>query len=76
MLLRFRHVVILGAPENAPGFPACRDPWRAGKCSCISGMPAIHGARRKILLHFRHAGHPWPAKKARPKPGEITGGNR
>jgi hypothetical protein len=32
----------------------------AEKCSCIFGMSAIHGRQ----------------KKARPKPGEITGGNR
>jgi hypothetical protein len=38
-----------GAPENAPAFPACQ----------------LSIARRKILLHFRHASHPWLAKESR-----------
>jgi hypothetical protein len=35
MLLHFRH----------PGHP-----WRAEKCSCIFGIPAIHGREKKREL--------------------------
>jgi hypothetical protein len=28
-------------------------------------MSAIPGGSRKMLLHFRHVGHPWPPKKNR-----------
>jgi hypothetical protein len=30
-------------PESAPA-PAASHPWCAGNCSCISGIPTIHGA--------------------------------
>jgi hypothetical protein len=29
----------------------------AGKCSCTSGIASV--VRRKLLLQFRHPGHPW-----------------
>jgi len=32
----------------------------AENCSCIFGVPTIHGHRRKMLLHFRRTGRPWP----------------
>jgi hypothetical protein len=38
----------------------------AGKCSCISGIRAIHGVAGKMLLHFRHSGHPWRRRKNAP----------
>jgi hypothetical protein len=39
-----RQAAILSAPEIAPAFPAFRPSMaRAGKCSCISGISAIHG---------------------------------
>jgi hypothetical protein len=47
MLLHFRHR-IRGAPEIAPAFPASH-PWRAGNCSCISGIPTIPGHKKSRI---------------------------
>jgi hypothetical protein len=70
VLLHFRDT---GKCACISGIPAIHG--LAGKCSCISGISAIHGppenapafaafrpsmARRKMLLQFRHSGHPWP----------------
>jgi hypothetical protein len=60
---------IAGAQSKA-GALDCPTYWPsvaiAGNCSCISGIPAIHGhkksriaaARRKMLPHCRHFRHP------------------
>jgi hypothetical protein len=48
LLLHFRRTVHpWTSPENAPAFPAYRPSMDiAGKCSCISGIPSIHGHKK------------------------------
>jgi len=46
--LRFQDVVpCRHPPENAPAFPAYTPSMAAAeKCSCIFGIPAIHGGKK------------------------------
>jgi hypothetical protein len=38
----------------------------ADNCSCIAGIPSIHGHRRQLLLHCRHTVHPWTSPTIAP----------